>query len=122
MKKITKTLTAIQIGTALSPLLALTQAQADQLDDVQTKANEAGVSLTVEDKPAERVASKVEAEQKNQLAEERLRTDLSKVSSSLDQYTMARDAVTKENETRELQYQKGRTSRRNACSGGTSSC
>ena len=106
MKKITKTLTAIQIGTALSPLLALTQAQADQLDDVQTKANEAGVSLTVEDKPAERVASKVEAEQKNQLAEERLRTDLSKVSSSLDQYTMARDAVTKENETRELQYQK----------------
>ena len=106
MKKITKTLTAIQIGTALSPLLALTQAQADQLDEVKTKANEAGVSLTVEDKPAERVASKVEAEQKNQLAEERLRTDLSKVSSSLDQYTMARDAVTKENQARELQYQK----------------
>ena len=106
MKKITKALTAIQVGTALSPLLALTQAQADQLDEVKTKANEAGVSLTVEDKPAERVASKVEAEQKNQLAEERLRTDLSKVSSSLDQYTMARDAVTKENETRELQYQK----------------
>lgn len=76
MKKITKALTAIQIGTALSPLLALTQAQADQLDDVQTKADNAGVSLTVEDKPAERVASKVEAEQKNQLAEEQLRTDL----------------------------------------------
>ena len=99
MKKITKTLTAIQIGTALSPLLALTQAQADQLDDVQTKADKAGVSLTVEDKPAEHVASKVDAERKNQLAEERLRTDLSKVSSSLDHYTMARDAVTKENET-----------------------
>ena len=106
MKKITKTLTAIQIGTALSPLLALTQAQADQLDEVQTKANEAGVSLTVEDKPAERVASKVEAEQKNQLAEEQLRTDLYKVSSELDQYTMARDAVTKENQALERQYQK----------------
>ena len=106
VKKITKTLTAIQIGTALSPLLALTQAQADQLDDVQTKADKAGVSLTVEDKPAERVASKVEAERKNQLAEEQLRTDLYKVSSELDQYTMARDAVTKENQARELQYQK----------------
>ena len=106
MKKITKTLTAIQIGTALSPLLALTQAQADRLDDVQTKADKAGISFTVEDKPAERVASKVEAEQKNQLAEEQLRTDLSKVSSELDQYIMARDAVTKENEARELQYQK----------------
>lgn len=43
MKKITKSLTAIQIGTALSPLLALTQAQADQLDDVQMKADNAGV-------------------------------------------------------------------------------
>ena len=106
MKKITKTLTAIQIGTALSPLLALTQAQADQLDEVQTKANEAGVSLTVEDKPAERVASKVEAERKNQLAEEQLRTDLYKVSRELDRYTMARDAVTKENQARELQFQK----------------
>lgn len=64
MKKITKALTAIQVGTALSPLLALTQAQADQLDDVQAKADNAGVSLTVEDKPAERVASKLDAEQK----------------------------------------------------------
>ena len=106
MKKITKTLTAIQIGTALSPLLALTQAQADQLNEVQTKANEAGVSFTIEDKPAERVASKVEAEQKNQLAEEQLRTDLYKVSSELDQYIHTRDAVTKENEAREFQYQK----------------
>ena len=106
MKKITKALTAIQVGTALSPLLALTQAQADQLDDVKTKADKAGVSLTVEDKPAERVASKVDAERQNQLAEEQLRTDLYKVSSELDQYTMARDAVTKENQARELQYQK----------------
>ena len=106
MKKITKALTAIQIGTALSPLLALTQAQADQLDDVQTKADKAGVSLTVEDKPAERVASKVEAERKNQLAEEQLRTDLYKVSRELDRYTMARDAVTKENQALERQYQK----------------
>ena len=106
MKKITKAFTAIQIGTALSPLLALTQAQADRVDDVQTKANEAGVSLTVEDKPAERVASKVEADKKNQLAEEQLRTDLSKVSSELDQYIHTRDAVTKENEALELQYQK----------------
>ena len=106
MKKITKTLTAIQIGTALSPLLALTQAQADQLDDVQTKADNAGVSLTVEDKQAERVASKVEAERKNQLAEEQLRTDLYKVSRELDRYTIARDAVTKENQALERQYQK----------------
>ena len=106
MKKITKTLTAIQIGTALSPLLALTQAQADQLDDVQTKADNAGVSLTVEDEPSERVASKLDAEQKNQLAEERLRTTLSKVSGELDQYISTRDAVTKENEALKLQYQK----------------
>ena len=117
MKKITKTLTAIQIGTALSPLLALTQAQADQLDEVQTKANEAGVSLTVEDKPAERVASKVEAEQKNQLAEEQLRTDLYKVSSELDQYTMARDAVTKEDvqvEEERVRVEQARVEKENA--------
>ena len=75
-------------------------------EQVQTKANEAGVSFTIEDKPAERVASKVEAEQKNQLAEERVRTDLSKVSGELDQYIHTRDAVTKENEAREQQYQK----------------
>lgn len=49
MKKLRKPLPPFKL-VQLSPLLALTRAQADQLDDVQTKADKAGVSLTVEDK------------------------------------------------------------------------
>ena len=97
-KSLTKTLTALQIGTGLSPLLALTQAHADQLSDVEAKAKTNNITLSVEDKPSVRVPSKVEAEKQNQLAEEAFRNSLAQVSDAIDQYTRTRNAVQAENE------------------------
>lgn len=53
MRKINKksaSLAALQLGASLTPLANITQVSADTLNDVTTKAQQAGVNVNIEDK------------------------------------------------------------------------
>jgi len=108
MKKIDKkaaSLAALQLGTALSPLTVLTQASADTLEDTLTKAQNAGVTVKVEDKGDVKASSKQEADVKNAEADAQLKADALRVSKAIDDYTVKKAEVQKTNQDVQTRYE-----------------
>ena len=108
MKKIDKkaaSLAALQLGTALSPLTVLTQASADTLEDTLTKAQNAGVTVKVEDKGDVKASSKQEADVKNAETDAQLKADALRVSKAIDDYTVKKATVQKANQDVQTRYE-----------------
>ena len=108
MKKLNKKsagLAALQIGTALTPLTTLTQASADTVDDVVTKAQKSGVQVKVEDKGVIKATSKQEADTKNAEADAQLKADALQVSREIDKYVAEKQTVQKANQEAQTRYE-----------------
>ena len=108
MKKLNKKsagLAALQIGTALTPLTTLTQASADTVDDVVTKAQKSGVQVKVEDKGVIKATSKQEADTKNAEADAQLKADALQVSQEIDKYVAEKQTVQKANQEAQTRYE-----------------
>lgn len=108
MKKIDKKsagLAALQLGTALSPLTVLTQASADTVDDVVTKAQKSGVQVKVEDKGVVKATSKQEADVKNAEADAQLKADALQASQEIDKYVAEKAKVEESNRQLQTQYE-----------------
>ena len=108
MKKLNKKsagLAALQIGTALTPLTTLTQASADTVDDVVTKAQKSGVQVKVEDKGVIKATSKQEADVKNAEADAQLKADALQVSQEIDKYVAEKAQVQKANQEAQTRYE-----------------
>ena len=108
MKKLNKKsagLAALQIGTALTPLTTLTQASADTVDDVVTKAQQSGVQVKVEDKGVIKATSKPEADVKNAEADAQLKADALQVSQEIDKYVAEKAEVQKANQEAQTRYE-----------------
>ena len=108
MKKIDKksaSLTALQIGTSLTPLTVLAQASADTVEDTVTKAQQAGVPVKVEDKGDIKVSSKQEADVKNAEADAQLKADALKASQAIDNYVAEKAKVQKSNQEVQARYE-----------------
>jgi len=108
MKKIDKKsagLTALQLGTALSPLTVLTQASADTVDDVVTKAQKSGVQVKVEDKGVVKATSKQEADVKNAEADAQLKADALQASQEIDKYVAEKAKVEESNRQLQTRYE-----------------
>ena len=108
MKKLNKKsagLAALQIGTALTPLTTLTQASADTVDDVVTKAQESGVQVKVEDKGVIKATSKQEADVKNSEADAQLKADALQVSQEIDKYVAEKAKVQESNRELQTRYE-----------------